>query len=94
MAGQRTVIVEEDARGCFGKGVAAVLALFSGVWLLNLGAGLIEIPDILPIVGNLDETVAAWIFFSSLGYLGIDIMPDPKRARKFVESKAEDRKEV
>lgn len=83
-AGPRTVIVEEDARGCFGKGFAGVVALLSFIWMLNLGAGIFEIPDILPVVGNVDEGAAAWLLFASLSYLGINIMPDPNRARKFV----------
>ena len=83
-AGPRTVIVEEDARGCFGKAFAGLLALLSFVWMLNLGAGVFEIPDFLPFVGNIDEGAASWLLFASLSYLGINIMPDPNRARKFV----------
>jgi hypothetical protein len=83
-AGPRTVIVEEDARGCFGKGVAGIVAILSFIWMLNLGAGIFEIPDLLPIVGNIDEGAASWLLFASLSYLGINIIPDPNRARKFV----------
>lgn len=90
MAEQRTIIVDEDNRGCFGKVIAGFIALASGVWLLNLGAGIFEIPDFLPIVGNIDETAAAWLLFSSLSYLGINIMPDPSRARRFVSKKLTD----
>ena len=84
MAGnERVVIVEEDARGCFGRAFAGMLALVSFVWLLNLGAGVVEIPDFLPIVGNLDEGVAAWIFFASLSYLGVAVIPDPNKAVRY-----------
>jgi hypothetical protein len=84
MAGQRPIIVEEDNRGCLQKGIAGVLALLSAIWLLNFTVGVFEIPDVLPIVGNIDEAAAAWLLFSSLNYLGINIVPDPSRARRFV----------
>ncbi len=84
MAGQRPVIVEEAKRGCLQKGIAGVLALLSAVWLLNFTMGIFEIPDALPFVGNIDEAAAAWLLFSSLSYLGINIVPDPNRARRFV----------
>jgi hypothetical protein len=85
MDGQQppVVIVEDDPRGCVGKGIAIFLALFSTVWLLNFTVGIFEIPDVLPFVGNLDETAAAWLLFSSLNYLGIHLLPDPNRATRF-----------
>ena len=55
----------------------------STVWLLNFTVGIFEIPDVLPFVGNLDETAAAWLLFSSLNYLGIHLLPDPNRATRF-----------
>lgn len=53
----------------------------SGFWLLNFTAGIIEIPDILPLVGNIDEAAASAILFSSLRYLGFDILPFGARNR-------------
>jgi len=89
MAGQRPVIVEEAERGCLQKGIAGVLALLSAVWLMNFTIGIVEIPDNLPLVGNIDEAAAAWLLFSSLSYLGINIVPDPNRARRFVVKQPE-----
>lgn len=61
-------------------------------WLLNFTMGIVEIPDNLPFVGNVDEAVAAGIFFASLRYLGIDLIPFGNRRRsvpkaEVVESK-------
>ncbi len=50
------------------------LGLISTMYLLNIGAGFIElIPDNIPLVGNLDETAAAAILIMCLGYFGIDL---------------------
>jgi len=81
---QRVIVLEEEGRGCFGTGVATVLGLGSFLWLLNLGFGMLEIPDMLPFVGNIDEGVAAWLLFASLSYLGFEIMPDPAKAKRLV----------
>lgn len=69
------IIVEESGRGCLGKAMAMLGSLISAVWLMNLSFGIIEIPDNLPVVGNIDETAAAWVLFSCLSYLGINIVP-------------------
>ncbi|NUM52810.1 MAG: DUF1232 domain-containing protein [Candidatus Hydrogenedentes bacterium] len=53
--------------------------LISTVYLLNFTVGVFELPDALPIVGNLDEAAAAALLFSSLRYLGIDILPFGRR---------------
>ena len=50
------------------------LGLISTMYLLNIGAGFIElIPDNIPLVGNLDETGAATLLIMCLGYFGIDL---------------------
>ena len=56
-------------------GVAAALfgIAFSTLWLLNLTFGLLEIPDNLPIIGNLDEVFFTMVLMGSLAYLGIEI---------------------
>lgn len=83
-AKQRPVVLEEVSnRSLFGKLLAMVLALFSGVWLLNFSVGIFEIPDFLPVVGNIDEAAAAWLFFSSLSYLGFNVVPNAAKATKF-----------
>jgi hypothetical protein len=37
--------------------------------------GVFELPDNLPIVGHIDETLAAGLLLSCLRYLGIDLLP-------------------
>ena len=66
-------------RGCLGTGGAVGALLLSGVYLLNFSMGILELPDNLPIVGNLDELTASWIFFSALAYLGVDVLPFLRR---------------
>lgn len=66
-------------RGCVGIGGAVGALLLSGFYLLNFTMGIFELPDNLPIVGNLDELTASWIFFSALAYLGVDVVPFMKR---------------
>ena len=75
MPTEKITVVEEIGPGCFGKGIAMLGALVSTFWLLNFTMGIVEIPDALPIVGNLDEAAAAAMLFSCLRYLGIDILP-------------------
>lgn len=81
MPQERVVVVEEKGPGCFGQGVAMLGVLVSAFWLLNFTFGVIEIPDALPVVGNLDEAAAAAMFFSCLRYLGIDILPFGRKKR-------------
>ncbi|MCC6696154.1 MAG: DUF1232 domain-containing protein [Candidatus Hydrogenedentes bacterium] len=59
--------------------MAALGVLASLFWLLNFTFGIVEIPDNLPFVGNLDEAAAAAVLFSCLRYLGFDILPFGKR---------------
>lgn len=40
--------------------------VISVVYLLNLTMGIFEIPDNLPIVGNLDEAAASLLLFQSI----------------------------
>ena len=60
-----------------GKAVAVVGVLVSCVYLANLGAGIfLEIPDILPGIGNLDEVFFTTVLLASLAKLGIPILPN------------------
>ena len=50
------------------------IGLISTMYLLNIGAGFIElIPDNIPLVGNLDEAGAAALLIMCLSYFGIDL---------------------
>ncbi len=52
----------------------AVIGILSGLYLLNPGFGIFELfPDAIPLLGNLDEGTAAFLFMSSLSYFGIDL---------------------
>ena len=70
----------KPARRRSATGVCAALlgTLLSAVYLLNFTLGIIEIPDNLPFVGNLDEVVVSGIFFGCLRDLGIDLVPFPR----------------
>lgn len=51
-----------------------VIGLLSAIYLVNPGAGVFaEIPDNLPLVGNLDEAAVTAILLSVLSYFGIDL---------------------
>lgn len=55
-------------------GCLAVIGLIvSVIYLANLSAGFIEIPDNLPVVGNLDEVFFSGVLFASLAQLGFEI---------------------
>lgn len=55
------------------KRVAAILGiLVSTLYLLNFSLGIFEIPDYLPIIGNIDEFAAATLLIASLKHFDID----------------------
>ncbi len=53
--------------------VALFMLCLSSIYLLNFTIGVFELPDYLPIVGNLDEAVASLIFISALKHFGVDL---------------------
>jgi hypothetical protein len=55
------------ASGC----MAIVGVIVSVLYLSNLTMGIYEIPDNLPLIGNLDEVFFSGILFASLARLGI-----------------------
>ena len=57
------------------KNVAVLgAAAVAGLYLINPTAGVLEfIPDIVPIIGNLDEAAAVTILIGAARYYGIDI---------------------
>ena len=51
-----------------------VLGFLSIVYLINPDAGIIEfIPDNIPLLGNIDETVAVTFLLGVLNYFGFDV---------------------
>jgi hypothetical protein len=67
---------QPTARTALGKALAVGGAALSALFLLNLSMGVFfEIPDNLPIVGNLDEAAAAAVLLACLRYLGYDLLP-------------------
>jgi hypothetical protein len=56
------------------KTVVACLGIIALLYLLNIGAGLIElIPDNFPLIGNLDEASAVVLLLMCLKYFGFDL---------------------
>jgi len=54
--------------------VVAWLGIIALLYLLNIGAGLIEIiPDNFPFIGNLDEGGAVVLLLLCLKYFGFDL---------------------
>ncbi len=74
------------------------LGVFSVIFLLNPGAGFFfEIPDNIPIIGNLDEAAAAALLISCLAYFGFDVTKIFKKAEENNDQKktaGKDPKEV
>ena len=51
------------------KFLIIALSVLSVIYLINPTAGVFEIlPDNLPVVGNIDETLAAYLLFSSIQF--------------------------
>lgn len=54
--------------------LVACLGIIALLYLLNIGAGVIElIPDNMPFVGNLDEGGAVLLLLMCLRYFGLDL---------------------
>ena len=62
-------------KSCLGVSFSFLGIGVSILWLLNLTLGVFEIPDNLPIIGNIDEAFFSWVFFASLSYLGFHFVP-------------------
>ena len=66
-------------KSLLGKLLAILGVLLSLLFLSNLTFGGIipfEIPDALPIVGNLDEVFFSGLLLTCLSYLGISLIPN------------------
>ncbi len=60
-----------EQRGCTSRLAAMCGVMLSVLYLSNLSMGIIEIPDNLPFIGNLDEVFFSGVLFASLARLGI-----------------------
>ena len=75
MAEENQIVApKQKKRGPLGIVLALLGALLSLVYLLNFSMGLLELPDNLPLVGNIDEFLAAAVLLASLRYLGVDLL--------------------
>jgi hypothetical protein len=72
----------DDKPGLVKKGVALIGLAASTIFLANIPGLPPEIPDITPIVGNIDEVFASALFLWSLRTLGLKPMQLLKGARK------------
>ena len=69
------VSIEPEAPSGSQRVRLTLVALLSALYLLNLTGGLIEMPDFLPVVGNLDEVAATLLLARCLERLGLPVMP-------------------
>jgi hypothetical protein len=62
------------APGLIKKFFVVIITGISGLYLLNPTAGVFEIiPDVIPIIGNLDEATALALLLSGLNFFGINV---------------------
>ena len=60
----------------WGRTLAWATIVLGGLYIINPTAGIFElIPDMLPIVGNLDEAAFMFLIFGAMRYLGWNL-PD------------------
>ena len=63
---------DEKKKGGFKQLMAKVFGVICGAYLANFGLGVgWEIPDNLPVVGNIDEILVSLILFKCMETLGI-----------------------
>lgn len=72
-------LASRSGSGCLGIALAMAGALLSMFYLANLSFGFLEVPDNLPLVGNIDEVVVSGILFTCLSRLGINPIPNFRR---------------
>lgn len=64
----------EEKRNPLTSLVVGVVGAISAIFLFNPGLGVfLEIPDNIPVIGNLDEAAAAALLISCLAYFGLDL---------------------
>lgn len=67
--------VSEKSKGAgFRRGAMTLVGVLGLIYLLNPGLGIFELlPDSLPIIGNIDEALAATLVLAALREYGIDL---------------------
>lgn len=60
-------------RSCMGTALAIAGIFISLFCMLNFTCGIFEIPDNIPVIGNLDEVFFTMLFLGCLSYLGVEI---------------------
>lgn len=56
-------------------------AILGAIYLMNFTLGLVELPDNLPFVGNMDEAAVTALFLGCMRRLGHDWIPFGKKDR-------------
>ena len=82
--GYRGSTLDRSRRNLLTKLLVPLAGALAALYLLNPGAGLIElIPDAFPLVGNLDEAAAMLLLTNVLAWYGIDLnRPGRRMGRK------------
>ncbi len=68
---------------CLGASASIIGIALCLLFLANLTFGIVEIPDNLPFVGNVDEVVVTAILLTCLSRFGVHLTPnlDPDRSK-------------
>lgn len=66
---------DESSRSCAGQVLAFFGVVVSVLYLANFTFGVIEVPDNLPLIGNVDEVFFSFVLFNCLEYLGFRVTP-------------------
>lgn len=66
-------VPEEQPPSALQKTLVGAVMVVAGLYLLNPTAGILElIPDVIPVVGNLDEATAVALIISGLNFYGVN----------------------
>lgn len=84
-------MTEKHGGSLLGTVIALVGSLLSILFLANPGLGLFfEIPDNIPVVGNLDEVVVTGILVACLSKLGIHVVPNLDRRKQHADENSDE----
>ena len=71
----KVIGIEAMAMSRSERAKALIVAVLCVVYLLNLSGGWLEIPDCLPIVGNVDEVAVTVVLLRCLERMGVRALP-------------------